>query len=75
MSTVQKAHVEYNVRNMDPLMQRKFNTITHGLMSLSYMVSKLENELSRHMKENTTLEETRKSIKTWDGPYHCSKYH
>jgi hypothetical protein len=67
-----KKQTIYKLRDITPLVQPKFKTITYGHNTLKYQGSKLWNKLPNNIKDVDSVNDFKKEIQKWSGPEcHC----
>ncbi len=66
-------NIPYDLRDDNRLTQKKFGTITYGKRSFVYLGPKLRNTMPLEIKNATSLQNFKDRLKTWDGPFDCSK--
>ncbi len=54
--------------------QKKFQTITYGKRFFVYLGTKLWNTMPLEIKNVISFQDFKDRLKTWDGPYDCSKW-
>jgi hypothetical protein len=59
---------QYELRNILPLQQPKYNTMKYGLNSLAYQGASLWNTLDNDIKQANTLKELKNALLFWEGP-------
>ena len=58
----------YSIRNILPLRQKPYQSITYGFNSISYKGALIWNKIPNEYKAAITLKEFKNVIKEWEGP-------